>query len=93
MTHENTCDVELGARCLDILVETVSSVDAERFIAYINREKMDYTRWQRNPVVGETIDEIVAQARAVGARQRGKRLGVRTISTCNRKERNKPKVD
>ena len=76
MTHENTCDVELGARCLDILVKTVGPVDAERFIAYVNREKMDYTRWQRNLSAGETIDEIAAQARAVGARQRRERLGI-----------------
>ena len=76
MTHENTCDVELGARCLDILVKAVGPVDAERFIAYVKREKMDYTRWQRNLFAGETIDEIAAQARAVGARQRRERLGV-----------------
>ena len=74
--YENACDVELGARCLDILVKNVGPVDAERFIAYVNREKMDYTRWQRNLFAGETIDEIAAQARVVGARQRRERMGV-----------------
>ena len=70
----DTCDTELGARCLNVLVEAVGHVDAERFIAYVNREKMDYTRWQRNLFAGETIDEIAEQARVVGARQRMERL-------------------
>ena len=40
-------DAENAARCMDILVKTVGHVDAERFIAYMNREGFDYTIWRR----------------------------------------------
>jgi len=65
-----TADAVLGAKCFDILMREVGPVDAERFIAYVNREQMDYTQWQQGLFAGETIEEIAAQAREVGARIR-----------------------
>lgn len=42
---ENTTDVmNRGMQCL---TETLGIVDAERFISIIIRERMDYTKWQR----------------------------------------------
>ena len=65
-----TCDAALGAKCFNILLREVGPVDAERFIAYVNRERMDYTEWQQSLFAGQTIDEIAAQSRAAGARMR-----------------------
>jgi len=36
-------DSENAAICMDVLVKAVGIVDAERFIAYMNRESGDYT--------------------------------------------------
>ena len=36
-------DSENAAICIDVLVKAVGIVDAERFIAYMNRESGDYT--------------------------------------------------
>ena len=65
-----TCDAALGAKCFSILIREVGPVDAERFIAYVNRERMDYTEWQQNLFAGQTIDEIAALSRVAGARMR-----------------------
>ena len=70
MVTEQMCDEALGARCLDILVNEVGPVDAERFIAYIQREHFDYTEWQKDLFAGMTIEEIAKQARAVGEASR-----------------------
>jgi len=59
-------DVELGSRCLDILIREVGPVDAERFVAYINRGDFDYTEWQQTLFAGESIEEVAAKARAAG---------------------------
>ena len=67
MTNFETCETELGARCMNILVREVGMVDAERFIAYVNREKLDYTQWQQDLFSGMSIDEIGAESRKVGA--------------------------
>lgn len=66
MSTEQLCDEALGAHCLDILVSEVGPVDAERFVAYIQREKFDYTEWQQNLFAGMTIDEIARMARTAG---------------------------
>jgi len=66
----NTCDVALGAKCFNILLREVGPVDAERFIAYVNRERIDYTQWQQDLFADQTIEEIAAQSRAIGAKMR-----------------------
>jgi hypothetical protein len=40
-------DTEIRIRGLEILSENPGKVDAERFIALINREPFDYTAWQQ----------------------------------------------
>ena len=66
MAREQTCDEVLGARCLDILVREVGPVDTERFVAYMNRERFDYTEWQQSLFAGQSIEEIAERARAAG---------------------------
>ena len=40
-------DVELMNRGIDCLLEKLGVIETERFISVINREKFDYTKWQR----------------------------------------------
>ena len=44
-----------GMRCL---IERLGNVRAERFIAVIQRERFDYTKWQREHFDGMTSDEF-----------------------------------
>lgn len=66
MTNFKTSDTELGARCMDVLIREVGMVEAERFIAYVNREKMDYTKWQQGLFAGMSLEEIADGARNAG---------------------------
>jgi hypothetical protein len=47
---------------MDILVEKLGLVDAERFIFLVNKEPFDYTKWQQNLFEGMTGREISAAA-------------------------------
>lgn len=55
-------DNELLTLCFDALVERVGYVGTERFIAVMNREPEDYTRWRENqPDEEESIEELGAK--------------------------------
>ncbi len=45
--NEMTGDLEIISRGINCLLEKLGVVETERFIAVINREKFDYTKWQR----------------------------------------------
>jgi len=47
---------------MDILVERLGLVNAERFIYLVNKEPFDYTKWQQNLFEGMTGREISAAA-------------------------------
>ena len=47
MTYAPTATVELMTRGMDCLVKNMGIVEAEYFIAAIQRERFDYTKWQR----------------------------------------------
>lgn len=66
MTEIKTEEIELSAKCLDILAHSVGPVETERFVAYINGGRMDYTKWQRNLFKDMTIDEIAEAGRIAG---------------------------
>ena len=51
-------DVDNATMCMNILINTVGLVDAERFIAYVNRQWFDYTIWRRQIYDGKTSEEI-----------------------------------
>lgn len=40
-------DIEIMDRGMSCLLEKLGIVETEQFIAVINREKIDYTKWQR----------------------------------------------
>ena len=57
-------DSELKYTCYGILLEKVGDVDAERFIALVNRDAFDYTQWRKqNLGVGETVDSLYEKIR------------------------------
>lgn len=47
---------------LQVLTEHLGEVEAERFIALIQREPFDYTTWQRNLDKDLTVHEISNRA-------------------------------
>ena len=60
MTHT---DSENAAICMDALVKAVGIVDAERFIAYMNREAGDYTVARRamfDDMTGEELQKEIS---------------------------------
>jgi hypothetical protein len=44
------------------LTESLGSVGAERFIALIQREPFDYTKWQRTLWEGQSVEEVSRNA-------------------------------
>lgn len=52
--------------CLDgmkALVNTLGAVEAERFIALVNREQLDYTEWRKQQWLEETVSSLAEKAR------------------------------
>ena len=61
-------DNELRISGFTVLVQTFGDVNAERFIALMNREPFDYTEWRReNLFVGETVDSLIDKAKTMYA--------------------------
>ena len=49
-----------------VYFDNLGDVNAERFIALVNREPFDYTEWRKeNLFVGETVDSLMDQAEAL----------------------------
>ena len=57
-------DAEIKIRGVEALISTLGLVEAERFIALMNRERFDYTKWRQNLWEGETVEEISSRAMA-----------------------------
>jgi len=47
---------------IKILINNLGVVEAERFLALINREQFDYTKWQSTLFEGMTVREISKMA-------------------------------
>jgi hypothetical protein len=47
---------------MEILSQHLGIVETERFIALIQREKFDYTKWRQNLFTGLSGEEISKQA-------------------------------
>ena len=57
-------DSELKLKGFDILNTHLGLVEAERFIALIQREKFDYTKWRQTLFEGLSGEEISRRAMA-----------------------------
>jgi hypothetical protein len=55
-------DSEIKMRGLEILNQHLGAVRAERFIALIQRERFDYTKWRENLFAGMSGEEISKKA-------------------------------
>ena len=51
-------DTEVRVKGVAALTKSLGSVEAERFIALIQREPFDYTKWQRTLWEDQSVDEI-----------------------------------
>ncbi|HLA94475.1 MAG TPA: hypothetical protein VK612_02055 [Pyrinomonadaceae bacterium] len=55
-------DNEIKLRGMETLVENLGLVEAERFIALMNREGFDYTKWRQDLWEGKTVEEVSSLA-------------------------------
>ena len=55
-------DTELKLKGVQLLAECLGDVEAERFMALIQREPFDYTKWRSNKWDELSIEEISQQA-------------------------------
>jgi hypothetical protein len=51
-------DTELKIKGFNTLASVLGDVDAERFIALIQREPFDYTRWQKHLLENKSVEEV-----------------------------------
>lgn len=59
-------DVALSARCMDVLVQHVGLLETERFIAYLSRERADYTKWRQDQFEDLSLEELGRETRKSG---------------------------
>lgn len=50
--------VEIMNKGISCLLQQLGVVETEKFISAINREKFDYTKWQRHLFEDMTFDEM-----------------------------------
>lgn len=55
-------DTEIKAKGIQILSQYLGDVEAERFVALIQREPFDYTKWRQDIDNGLGLQEISAKA-------------------------------
>jgi hypothetical protein len=55
-------DTEVKVKGIKALMDSLGSVDAERFISLIQREPFDYTKWQRTLWEEQSVEEISRSA-------------------------------
>ena len=57
-------DSELRHKGVEILLDSLGSVEAERFITLLLREPFDYTTWRQPLFEGRSLEEISSAAAA-----------------------------
>ena len=58
-------DTEIRLKGLQVLTKYIGDVEAERFIALIQREPFDYTKWRQDIDEDLSIGEISKKAMAL----------------------------
>ncbi|HJW86785.1 MAG: hypothetical protein HW390_3328 [Candidatus Brocadiaceae bacterium] len=58
-------DTEIRLKGLQVLTEYIGDIEAERFIALIQREPFDYTKWRQGMDEDLSIEEISKKAMAL----------------------------
>lgn len=71
ITYAPTATVELMTRGMDCLVKNMGIVEAECFIAAIQRERFDYTKWHKEYFAqDENVESFLQKATAYAKRNR-----------------------
>ena len=60
---KQTTDNELAVKCMNILMDAVGPVDAERFVSIVTNDSFDYTEWQQNLFKDETVESLFEKVR------------------------------
>jgi hypothetical protein len=55
-------DTEIRAQGVQILAQYLGDIEMERFIALIQREPFDYTKWRQNIDADESLEDISSKA-------------------------------
>lgn len=55
-------EAELRVAGIDALIAELGTVEAERFIAALSRDRFDYTQWRRTGLPSLSISQLSAQA-------------------------------
>ncbi len=55
-------DTEIKVRGVQIIAKYLGAIEAERFVALIQREPFDYTKWQRDLWKDKTVEELSREA-------------------------------
>ena len=55
-------DAEIRWAGMNALIDVLGLVEAERFIAAISRDRLDYTEWRRTNLPSMTLDDLAVQA-------------------------------
>jgi hypothetical protein len=62
-------DTEIRSKGLEILAKHLGDIEAERFVALIQREPFDYTKWRQGLDEDLSIEEISRKAMAMRRKQ------------------------
>lgn len=54
---------EIRLMGVQALIQALGTVDAERFVALMNRERLDYTEWRKTQWSDATVASLANQAR------------------------------
>ena len=60
---KQTTDNMLAVKCMNILMDAVGPVDAERFVSIVTNDSFDYTEWQQNLFKDETVESLFEKVR------------------------------
>lgn len=63
-------DTEIKSQGMKLLVKNLGIVEAERFVALIQREPFNYTEWKQNHWKDKTVKEIHKEAADFRKRKR-----------------------
>lgn len=64
-------DPEIRSEGFRLLASGLGAVEAERFIALLQRDRFDYTQWRKDQWQGETVQSLAEQARLLRQKSRG----------------------
>lgn len=58
-------DTDIRFEGIRVLMQVLGTVEAERFIAFINRERFDYTEWRKSQWQDETVASLATRTRVL----------------------------